>query len=1619
MIVVWMMLVACNEKDVEINEAPELLSLTVTPDTVTTSSEMRCFATASDVNNDLLQTVYRWDAAGITLGDSSVLQLTPDMVEPTQEIDCIVEISDGQVSIEQALSVIVENSEPVLQEVLITPERAFVDSELLCSFTASDPDLEVLNHEIVWTLAGEVLSNSETLVLDPSTMNLNVGGEVFCSVEVEDAYGGSATLQTSVALLNTKPNIDSVSLSPENPTTQDTLICTAQNPFDINNDVVALSYLWTIDGVEQSVNGPELTGFGVGEVVECFVTPTDGILDGETESATATVINTLPVISALDIQPNTNVKADDSVACVVTAEDIDGDLLTNTYEWSTSSNSSSSNATVLGAQSILQLSPVDVAVGEQVVCAVEILDSHGGMVEETASIVIENTSPTFTNVPVITGTATSGSTVTCQGAVEDLNDGPLLTTVTWTLNDGTMLGTGVTLFIDPSVTDAEDDIVCTIVATDNNGASVSQDTSTVVVNTAPIVSALSFVDTAIFTNDELELSISSLDADQDQSITFTVEWHVLDSSNSMQDTIVQTGADTILDGQYFDWGDEVYAVVTPFDGLDDGLSETSTSVTVLNTIPIVADLSLSDVTVFTNEQLEVAVTLEDNDVEQVLSWTVEWHRIDGTTSQDTVVQTGSETIVDGQLFDKGDVLYAVVTPFDGTDYGVAVTSLTVAVLNTPPESIEVSVSPENPRLDLDDVECMVVNASPDVDGDTIEYTYEWSDSSGQVLQNTQTSQTTDVLVSSLLSIPEDITCTVTPFDGEDVAPSTEVSVSVVFDCNCPQTTNRDFAYTYWPLNFRNVNFNAYGFYTARYFMTGYYGAVIDMSNGSLLHLAQVSGLNMEDVALSDDSWMESGLGSDITYSVEVNGVVWNATDFLNPSETGNHGEDNPSMLMDMGRFQQHMEIPEVLYQGNTDLLGSLSIVSTPQHLVLTHRTVSSTTYNGSVTIQTTLSGDLWTQSQVSVLDGTRAVELLDTDGVGWVVIAPEISDVITQSSNGSIVVSRTVSSLSAGQEITIPVMLIPADEVSSSQISMYLEPENTVQVNYAQMNQSDALTTGIQNAYWNWERGSFTVPLGSIMGSGASGNSTNWSNGTDFNLYNRHQLEIVHSSPESLYVPLFLDGPINTTFNITGGAPLFRSDTEEPTGLPIQVSKNWHVPGYWPNWFHMYSTPTVTAGAHSMELTVAIGKWGETFAASHAQLSLVGWGTNQQWDESALGAWGESITYDPDKTLRRAMVDDVRPFLMEVNGQYNWTGNVGGADFLKYVDINRPWRDQQPTQLKSTYTAPGPVMTDVTYSGITDGGDIAMSAQTHLVRTDDIVRAYYVLQYDFLEDVEYARLGLFQIAADNYSDNGFTKYAYGDSTGVLFDGTVPNHNTSGYASNADRGIPLTGDHPWVFMYDSVRTGGNLPEHVADVGFVVRDYTANINGVLIDTPHININRTRNGGWSQMAFELGVPFDASNVVIEAGSSIHAVVEYLVVPNDISLYYGPSSDMANVDSLLFGTTDIIELLASENSIEITPSIGVVEQVQPTVITGVVGELAAQFEMIGGFGYTPITIQGLFRADGWHLQYLENGVWMTIDQSVHDNDFWQTRFDEETGLYAITFSVDTDTATEFRLMR
>jgi hypothetical protein len=82
-------------------------------------------------------------------------------------------------------------------------------------------------------------------------------------------------------------------------------------------------------------------------------------------------------------------------------------------------------------------------------------------------------------------------------------------------------------------------------------------------------------------------------------------------------------------------------------------------------------------------------------------------------------------------------------------------------------------------------------------------------------------------------------------------------------------------------------------------------------------------------------------------------------------------------------------------------------------------------------------------------------------------------------------------------------------------------------------------------------------------------------------------------------------------------------------------------------------------------------------------------------------------------------------------------------------------------------------------------------------------------------------------------------------------------------------------------------------------------------------------------------------------------------------------------------------------------------------------VGETAVQFTLTGGLGYTPVTIHGLSRPDGWMLEQLVEGSWERVDQSVEGNDYWQAYDNAAAGVFDLVFNLHNRETTEYRLVR
>ena len=831
---------------------------------------------------------------------------------------------------------------------------------------------------------------------------------------------------------------------------------------------------------------------------------------------------------------------------------------------------------------------------------------------------------------------------------------------------------------------------------------------------------------------------------------------------------------------------------------------------------------------------------------------------------------------------------------------------------------------------------------------------------------------------------------------------------------------QDYSHWYWPINHRPTETWPV-IETEMHFLTGYYGFALDEASGQIAHFGGLyDGMSATGAQHRPATDVEAMPAADLRLEAGSAGSGILATSFLG----SNDSTIDRARMIDGGRHMNRIEIPTLGYAADAGLEGRLEVAAMPRHVVFSH-TVSGASAAAD-TARIVLGGAFVDGFTPQWLESGRALQLLDGQGRGWLFIVYRSDELLSLSPAGEVVAERQVANPPASG-VTVSLLVLAAHSVSGDEIDLYLDPDATVEVSYTPLDLAGDPAGSVVDAAWDPGLGAFLVPLATLQATGAP-NSADFENPVYHHWHGRHRIEVDTGRDAPMSVPLALHGSDRLSWYITGGVALFRDEAGRPNGVPVQISKNWH--GEY--WYHLYAHPRFAGrGPEVMELTMASSKWGDAHAASHAQLSLIGWGDwGGHWDESAVGVFGENITYDPDMTLRRAMMDDVRPVLVQSEAKWNWKGNVGGADFLGYATAAQPYWKRRLARVRSTYDAPGPLLTDVTYSALSSDGRIEADVRTHLSAADDLVRAHYRLDYRFLEDVSYDRLSFFQVAADNYSDNDFRQYAWGNASGMVEDRTTDAHGATGYASDTDRGIPLEGESPWLMLYDNQRTGDSLPERFANVGVIVREFKAEIGETTLTTPHINLRRTNNGGFSQYGFELGLPHESGSPwcgescggetrFVPAGSRVQMTIEYVVPPADASRYYGESDYLLAMDPADYQSTNMMITLASGGAMEIEPHVGTLLRSPPIEMETVLGEVAAELSVSGGLGYVALLFRGLERYDGWRLERRDGDTWVTVDQSVHGNDFAQVDLDADAGTWTVIVSVPMRGGGHFRLLR
>ena len=491
----------------------------------------------------------------------------------------------------------------------------------------------------------------------------------------------------------------------------------------------------------------------------------------------------------------------------------------------------------------------------------------------------------------------------------------------------------------------------------------------------------------------------------------------------------------------------------------------------------------------------------------------------------------------------------------------------------------------------------------------------------------------------------------------------------------------------------------------------------------------------------------------------------------------------------------------------------------------------------------------------------------------------------------------------------------------------------------------------------------------------------------------------------------------------TGLSAMLRDAKGRPTGIPVQISKNWHqynekgkrrVFLYEGPWFHGSSVLRMPPrSAVDLELTLVTGRWGGVPAASHAQLCLIGWGMNQLWDEAAIGNWGESICYEPDGAQRDCMIDDLRPLMVwgkeARQKKWDWTNNVGGGDFLVYYDAKL--QRQFLSRMRTAYHAQCPNLTRVTYAGTTADGNIDAAITVSTPRCDDINRAFHRFRYDVRKPTPFTRMAFYQVGADRYNPHQFDTLARGNEKGLIEQwrpprGEKPNRRNWHMPGRYGRtGIACPGRIPWFSLHDAISkdTAGGA---WANRGLVIRTWKARLGGKDVPAPTAAVFQTFNGPPSN-ALELTAPPGIEKLL--PGDFVECELELLVIPMKASDYYGPNENLRKSLQTTANTWKPVFRQAVGNDLKISAGRGEVLHTYPIVVA-VDAKQSAEVTITGGLGYVPITFTGLKDYRGYTLRRREAGA-KAHSRGKASPPYWQMEHDAATRTWRRTYNVLLDT--------
>jgi sugar lactone lactonase YvrE len=591
----------------------------------------------------------------------------------------------GSIVVSPTLTIV--NTIPIVENITLNPYYPKSNENLVLDYDYldADGDSEGLT-EILWykNNVHQVYYDNETEI---PFSELSDGDDWNATIKPYDGYEyGSLYFSQTVTVGNVLPTIDNLVITPSNPKTSNYFVLD-YDYHDLNDDLEDLTeIIWYKEDIRQNkydnlkqINASDTLK---GEIWNATIRPHDGEEYGLLYSVYVNIRNTAPIVENITLTPNNPITRD-YIYLNYDYADNDSDI-----EGMTEIVWYKDNVHQPEFDNDKMVPILSVTKGEKWNATIRPYDgSSFGEPKASLTLIISNTIPMVENISL-----TPMNPITSENLVLDYDyldadgDSEGLTEILWYRDNVHESDFDNLHQVDADATSKGEQWKATIRPFD--GIAYGDICYTLILsigNTAPIVENITLTPNNPKTKDFIYLNYDYADNDSHSEGLTEILWYKNNIYQPDFDNETRIQILSVIKGEKWN------ATIRPFDGFMFGELVASPILTIVNTIPIIENITLSPLSPKTQDNLVLDYDYLDADGDTEGLTEILWYK-----NNDPQSEFNNLRQVDASATAKGEKWNVTIRPFDGIVYGDICITIILVIGNTVPIVENITLTPTNP-----------------------------------------------------------------------------------------------------------------------------------------------------------------------------------------------------------------------------------------------------------------------------------------------------------------------------------------------------------------------------------------------------------------------------------------------------------------------------------------------------------------------------------------------------------------------------------------------------------------------------------------------------------------------------------------------------------------------------------------------------------------------------------------------------------------------------------------------------------------------------------------------------------------------------------------------------------